>query len=214
MNLRTLAALTLSSLTLGGLACGGSVVRSDASAGGSDEGGAPLGGAATGGTSVGGAGAGAAGAQGGASVAGAGGAGGAAGGAGGAVGGAGGALTGCEALAPFSLSGATVTPLQGPTWQPGEGLAIEVLVTNDGPDYFDYPGIRVTSSHPSVTGPSTENWFFGMFAGQSEPLAVTFSASADAAPGAVVTFTIEVASLGLMGCEGVATLDVAATLEP
>jgi hypothetical protein len=89
-----------------------------------------------------------------------------------------------------------------------------VLVTNDGPDYFDYPGIRVTSSHPGVTDASAENWFFGMFAGQSEPLGVAFQASADAAPGTVVTFTVEVASLGLMGCEGVATLDVAATLEP
>lgn len=217
MNLRTLASLaTLTSLTsltsLSVVACGGSVVRSLGDAGGADAGGGDPGGASVGGSSQGGAGGGGLGGQGGEPAQG--GAGGAGGVGGEGLGGAGGALMGCEQLTHFALSDAKVTPVDGPTWQPGEGLAVEVMITNLGPDYFDYPGIRVSSSHLTVTEATAENWFFGMFAGQSEPLGVVFQAAPDAVPGTTVTFTVTMSSLALPDCEGAPTLDVSATLEP
>lgn len=83
-------------------------------------------------------------------------------------------------------------------WMPGEVLTVWVTLTNvRDEDYWAYPGATVasTSSAVDLTEPAY-NAFFGIFAGESSELPLSFSARPDATLGERVELTVEVVALG------------------
>ena len=133
--------------------------------------------------------------------------------------GTGGASTGsfdpivCAAAETIGITSAKATPVDGPTWSPGEAVTIEALLFNAGTaDFNNYPGIRVTADRPDVVSDAPENWLFALFAGMENSLPVVFTADPAAKPGPV-TFTIEVVVLG-QSCPDLARLEIEAPLDP
>lgn len=119
----------------------------------------------------------------------------------------------CEAAKQIAISGAKATPADGPTWSPGEAVAIEAVLFNAGTaDFNTYPGIRVTADRPDVASDAPENWLFALFAGMENSISVVFTADPAAKPGPV-TFTIEVVVLG-MSCPDLARLEIDVPLDP
>lgn len=119
----------------------------------------------------------------------------------------------CAAAQPIAIKSAKATPVDGPTWSPGEAVTIEALLFNAGPaDFNNYPGIRVTADRPDVVSDAPENWLFALFAGMENSLPVVFTADPAAKPGPV-TFTIEVVVLG-QSCPDLARFEIDVPLDP
>jgi hypothetical protein len=126
------------------------------------------------------------------------------------VGGAGGAPSeDCKAMDPLVLS----DPQAGPDWNPGETVMVTVKLTNTGAKDINYPGIKVTPDQPDVTPASAMNWFFVLFAGQSNGLDVGFAASADVPKGTKVGFTVTAIDIQGTPCANVPTITFEATIE-
>jgi len=75
-------------------------------------------------------------------------------------------------------------------------------IYNDGPDCFQYPGVKVTSDTPGVSfygygngDEIFETWWYGMFSQQEEGFFIGFDVSPYIPEGTVITFTAEATTL-------------------
>jgi len=117
----------------------------------------------------------------------------------------------CTAAKAIALLEPTAVAESEP-WNPGEVITVGAILHNTGgADFLYYPGIKVSADHPLVTSGQPENWFYAIFADMQSPLGVTFVADESIAPGAAVTFTIEVVVLG-KSCPDLASVTVKATV--
>lgn len=78
--------------------------------------------------------------------------------------------------------------------------------------FNNYPSIVVQSDHPMVTSLAPGAQLFGISAGESTELSVVFEADEAIARGTDVTFTIQMASIGIV-CPNGDTVEVVATIE-
>ena len=83
----------------------------------------------------------------------------------------------------------------------GEGY-LGFHIYNDGPDCFEYPGVKVTSDTPGVSfygygnGEEIfETWWYGMFSQQEEGFVLGFDVSPYVPEGTIITFTAESVTL-------------------
>lgn len=129
---------------------------------------------------------------------------------------AGGTTTGggpgdCPLLSVVTLSDPTFQDNGGDgKWSPGETATVYVTMTNTSSEDVQYPGITWFSDNPLVSAGNPYNAFFLLFAGQSMPIDIGFSADPATPPGTKVTLTAKLTDIQANICEELpqVTLDV------
>ncbi|MBX7078120.1 MAG: hypothetical protein K1X88_02965 [Nannocystaceae bacterium] len=119
---------------------------------------------------------------------------------------------GCAGIDVIELLDPMVTPIDAASWLPGGSVTVGATLSNDGPDFLDYPSIVVESDHDLVTSASPNNSLFGILQGQAVPLSVVFDADASVPSGTQVTFTIRMATLDTV-CPNGAVVEVVGTVQ-
>ena len=97
----------------------------------------------------------------------------------------------------FSIQNLEINDTSGDgIWEPGETMIISMeLCNNSESDHMYYPGVILEADSDLVTIQYPHYWFYGMIAGDCEPLEFSVTADATAPDGAVVDFLAMPAAL-------------------
>ena len=97
----------------------------------------------------------------------------------------------------FSIQNLEINDTSGDgIWEPGETMIISMeLCNNSESDHMYYPGVILEADSDLVTIQFPHYWFYGMIAGDCEPLEFSVTADATAPDGAVVDFLAMPAAL-------------------
>jgi|GEM_PF-6736889 len=103
---------------------------------------------------------------------------------------------GDDATAWFRLHSPTLEDTDGDgIWSAGEQLTLRFLFTNQKEDHYWYPGVLATSDVAEALPASSENWWYGIEAGDTYEAQVTVYAEPSLADGTVVTLMASASSL-------------------
>ena len=97
----------------------------------------------------------------------------------------------------FSIQNLEINDTSGDgIWEPGETMIISMeLCNNSESDHMYYPGVILEADSDLVTIQFPHYWFYGMIAGDCEPLEFSVTADSTAPDGAVVDFLAMPAAL-------------------
>ncbi len=107
--------------------------------------------------------------------------------------------TSADLPGPFTFSNAVlIDGGQNGVWNELETLFIQVDMTNEGEDFFNYPGALLSCDHSLVAIKQEDSWLFGLENGQSNMVAFTVDAEAGLTIGEDITFTV---SASVLSCD-------------
>lgn len=80
-------------------------------------------------------------------------------------------------------------------WTAGEQITMDLLFTNQREDHNYYPGVLASTDVDNVAVDSSENWWFGIVAGDTYEANLAFTADSTVSDGTIVTLIASASSL-------------------